>query len=64
LVGITSSGGNVSAWSAFFIGICSGIIYIIASKKIADFKIDDPLEASIVHGVCGFWSLIANGLFH
>ena len=27
------------------------------------FEIDDPLDISQTHGICGFWALIASGIF-
>ena len=30
---------------------------------ISHLRIDDPLDAFPVHGVCGFWGLIAVGIY-
>lgn len=27
------------------------------------FEIDDPLDTTQVHGLCGFWAIIAKGIF-
>jgi len=33
-------------------------------KLFEVLEIDDPLEAGIVHGICGIWGAIAAGLFN
>jgi ammonia channel protein AmtB len=39
------------------------VIYSQTRIIINRFEIDDPLGVTEVHGACGFWSLIALGLF-
>ena len=34
-----------------------------ASRLLIMLRIDDPLDAFAVHGACGFWGLLATGLF-
>lgn len=64
LVGITAGCANVNWLGAIIIGIVSGIL-VFYSVLIIDqkFKIDDPVGAVSVHGVCGAWGTIAVGLF-
>lgn len=45
------------------IGIIGGICYSFACKVLDMLGVDDPVEASAVHGVCGCWGLIAVGFF-
>lgn len=40
-----------------------GALCWAASKLLAKMKIDDPLDAWPVHGVCGAWGLISVGIF-
>lgn len=63
LVSITASCNNVAHWSAIVIGAIGGFIYILACVIMIKFKIDDPVEASQVHGICGFWGVLAVGFF-
>ena len=64
LVGITAGADVVSVWSACAIGAIAGIILCFASSFIEkNMKIDDPVGAIAVHGVCGMWGTVAVGLF-
>ena len=64
LVGITAGADVVSIWSACAIGLISGIILVFASDLIEKIlKIDDPVGAITVHGICGIWGTIAVGIF-
>lgn len=64
LVGITAGCANVNWVGAIIIGAVSGLL-VFYSVLIIDqkFKIDDPVGAVSVHGVCGAWGTIAVGLF-
>jgi len=64
LVGITAGCANVSPSSALMIGGISGIL-VVVSVEFFDkvLKIDDPVGAISVHGVCGAWGTLAVGLF-
>ena len=64
LVGITAGCAFVDTWSAMLIGFLSVFIVIGASELLIKLRIDDPLDASPVHGACGFFGVIAVGLFH
>lgn len=62
-VSITASCNNVSLFSAIVIGSIGCACYLFCRRLYQKLNIDDPLEASIVHGVCGFWGVIAVGFF-
>ena len=64
LVGITAGCDAVDPFGAAVIGIVCGILVVLAVgffDKIA--KIDDPVGAISVHGVCGATGTILTGLF-
>jgi Amt family ammonium transporter len=63
LVSITAPCGNVESGSAVAIGILGAFVYVGASMLLKKLKIDDPVDASPVHGACGIWGTIAAGLF-
>jgi Amt family ammonium transporter len=63
LVGITAGCDAVSPVGAIIIGTLCGIIMIYSVEFIDKvLKIDDPVGASSVHGVCGFFGTILTGL--
>ena len=63
LVGITAGADTVSWVSAITIGAIAGILVVFAIVTIDRIRIDDPVGAVSVHGVCGMWGTIAVGLF-
>jgi Amt family ammonium transporter len=64
LVSITAGCGAVYNWSAVLIGVIGGAIVVFAVEFIEKvIKVDDPVGAVAVHGVCGAWGVIAVGLF-
>lgn len=64
LVAITSSCAFVNAFSSLIIGIVAGFLVCIAVPIVeSKLKLDDPVGAISVHGVNGFWGVIALGLF-
>ncbi len=63
LVGITAGTAVVSNIGALVIGMISGVIVVFAVLFFDKIKIDDPVGAISVHGVCGAWGTIAVGLF-
>ncbi len=64
LVGITAGCNVVDAFGAVAIGAICGAIMIFAVEFIdTKLKIDDPVGAISVHGVCGTLGTILTGLF-
>ncbi len=54
LVGVTAGAAAVTPLGAVIIGICSGILVVIAVEVLdKKLKIDDPVGAISVHGICG-----------
>eukprot|EP00934_Nitzschia_sp_Nitz4_P001687 Nitzschia sp. Nitz4//scaffold12_size214221//81935//83673//NITZ4_001497-RA/size214221-augustus-gene-0.7-mRNA-1//1//CDS//3329535011//1687//frame0 len=63
LVAITAGCATVDTWAAVVIGIFAGWFYLIGSKLLIRFRIDDAVDAIPVHMVGGAWGVIATGLF-
>ncbi|PIQ07866.1 MAG: ammonium transporter [Ignavibacteriales bacterium CG18_big_fil_WC_8_21_14_2_50_31_20] len=64
LVAITAGCANVSPLSAVIIGSLAGIIVVYSVLFIERIlKVDDPVGAVSVHGVCGAFGTIAAGVF-
>ena len=64
LVGITAGCDAVAPSGAVLIGAICGVVMIFAVDFIDKvLKIDDPVGASYVHGVCGFLGTVLTGLF-
>ena len=63
LVAITAPCAFVTAPSAVLIGGIAGVLVCVAVVFIErNLKIDDPVGASSVHGVCGLWGVLSVGL--
>jgi len=64
LVAITAPCAWVNPLCAVIIGFIAGAV-VIASVWFIDWKlrIDDPVGAISVHGVCGIWGILALGIF-
>ncbi len=63
LVGITAGTAAVSNIGAIIIGAASGVLVVAAVLLIDRLRIDDPVGAISVHGVCGAFGTIWVGLF-
>lgn len=64
LVAITAGCSAVDPWAAAIIGIIAGILIVLAVEFIDKvLKIDDPVGAVAVHGVCGLFGTLCVGLF-
>ncbi len=64
LVAITAGCAAVSPEGAAIIGVISGIVIVLAVELFDKvLKIDDPVGAISVHGVCGAMGTILVGLF-
>ncbi len=64
LVGITAGCANVTPGSAVIIGAIAGILVVFSVVFFDKIKIDDPVGAVSVHGVCGAWGTLAAGIFN
>ncbi|MDQ0162389.1 ammonium transporter [Aeribacillus alveayuensis] len=64
LVSITAGCANVSFIGSIVIGAVAGVI-LVESVQFIDrvAKLDDPVGAISVHGICGIWGTIAIGFF-
>ncbi|MGB7342740.1 MAG: ammonium transporter [Pirellulaceae bacterium] len=63
LVGITAGADVVDEFSAIIIGAVAGVLVVASILFFDRIKIDDPVGAVSVHGVCGVWGTLAVGLF-
>ena len=64
LVAITCPCAWVSIPSSIAIGLVAGILVVLSVIAIDKFlKVDDPVGAISVHGVCGAWGTLSLGLF-
>ncbi|TWJ26506.1 ammonium transporter [Geobacter argillaceus] len=64
LVGITAPCAFVNSVSAVAIGLVAGVLCCLSVfffERVV--KVDDPVGAVSVHGVCGAWGVISLGLF-
>jgi len=65
LVSITAPCNAVTPAGAILIGVVGGALVVFAVMFIDRvLKIDDPVGAVSVHGVCGAWGTLATGLFN
>jgi len=64
LVAITSPCATVSPFSSVLIGAAAGIIVVFSVLFFDKIRIDDPVGAISVHGVCGAWGTLAAGIFN
>jgi len=64
LVAITAACAFVTPAAAVMIGAIAGLLVVAAVLALERrFRIDDPVGAIAVHGVCGTWGALALGLF-
>jgi Amt family ammonium transporter len=64
LVAITAPCASVTPLSAGIIGAAAGIIVVVSVLFFDKIKVDDPVGAISVHGVCGAWGTLAAGIFN
>ncbi|MGW8272141.1 MAG: ammonium transporter, partial [Thermodesulfovibrionales bacterium] len=64
LVAITAGCNNVTPTSAVILGFIAGILVVVSVLTIDRMRIDDPVGAVSVHGVCGAWGTLAAGIFN
>ncbi len=63
LVGITANADVVSNMSALAIGAVAGVLVVGGMVFLEKVKIDDPVGAWPVHGLCGIWGGLATAIF-
>jgi Amt family ammonium transporter len=64
LVAITSPCATVTPLSSIVIGAIAGIVVVLSVLFFDKIKVDDPVGAISVHGVCGAWGTLAAGIFN
>lgn len=62
LVAISASGPLVRPEGAFIIGVVASACYLLGVEGLKWFRIDDVVQASAVHFMCGVWGLISVAL--
>ncbi len=66
LAGIISAAAGLDVYYppvAFVVAFLGGLIVPASGRLIERWGIDDAVGAVAVHGVAGFWSLVASGIF-
>ncbi|MBI4456716.1 MAG: ammonium transporter [Acidobacteria bacterium] len=64
LVAITAPCAFVNSVSAVVIGLIAGVLVVLSVSFVERrLKVDDPVGAVSVHGVCGAWGVFSLGLF-
>ena len=63
LVGITANCDSVTNLESIIIGLVAGILVVCGIMLLDSLRIDDPVGAWPVHGLCGIWGGIAAGIF-
>jgi ammonium transporter, Amt family len=62
LVGITACCDCMSDWMSMVVGAVAGVLVILGVMLLDKLKIDDPVGAWPVHGLCGIWGCLAIGI--
>ena len=63
LVAITCPCYWVSPLGAILLGGVAGVIVVLGVELLEYLRIDDPIGAVPVHGICGIWGTLSLGLF-
>ncbi len=63
LVGITAGADTVGEEASVMIGGIAGVIVVASILFFDKIKMDDPVGAISVHGICGIWGTLAVGIF-
>src|SRR3954454_7909618 len=63
LVAITCPCYWVSPFGAICIGAIAGVVVVLGVDLLEHLRIDDPIGAWPVHGLCGIWGTLSLGLF-
>jgi Amt family ammonium transporter len=59
LVSITAGADVVGPWGSVIMGAVGGVIVVFSILFFDKIKMDDPVGAISVHGVCGIWGTIS-----
>ncbi len=63
LVAVTAPCAYIDPWAALVIGSIGGYLVVRGVELLDKLRIDDPVGAFPVHGICGIWGTIAVGVF-
>jgi len=63
LVAITCPCYWVSPTGSIILGAVAGVLVCVSAEVLEYLRIDDPIGAVPVHGVCGIWGTLSLGLF-
>lgn len=63
LVGITAGADSMGPMASIIVGAVAGVIVVFSIIFFDKIKIDDPVGAISVHGVCGIWGTLAVAFF-
>ena len=63
LVAITAGCDAISPMFSAITGLIAGFLVVFSCVLLDKIRIDDPVGAVSVHGVCGAWGTLATGLF-
>ncbi|MEM0965444.1 MAG: ammonium transporter [Verrucomicrobiota bacterium] len=63
LVGITAGADSIMPAQSIIVGFISGLIVVVSIIIFDKIKVDDPVGAISVHGVCGIFGTLAVALF-
>jgi len=63
LVAITAGADKLSPVEAIIAGLIGGVIVVFSILFFDKIKIDDPVGAISVHGICGIWGTLAAGIW-
>jgi ammonia channel protein AmtB len=62
LVAVTAGCAVVEYWAALLIGLGAGLVYLVGSRALVRYRIDDACDAIPVHLFCGLWGTLVVGL--
>ncbi|MCL9781153.1 ammonium transporter [Vibrio sp. S4M6] len=63
LVSITACCNSVTPIQAAVIGLLGGFLFLLGSKMLDYYRIDDVVKVVPVHGLCGAWGTLSVALF-
>ncbi len=63
LVGITAGADDVAPFAAVAIGLIAGALVVLSVIFFDKIRVDDPVGAISVHGVCGVFGTLAPAIF-